>query len=57
VLYYYNGKDKDNTKVYMDKLRAFDPNDGLLKQIDEMEKSGGKKPAPGAKPKPAPKKP
>lgn len=51
VLYYYNAKDKENGKLYMDKLRAFDPNDGLLKQIDEMEKSGTPaKKAPAKKP-------
>lgn len=46
LLYYYNKKDKENLKIYMDKIRAVDPQDSLLKQIEEAEKApgGGKKP-------------
>ena len=60
LLYYFNTKDKEKTTVYMDKLRALDPNDVLLKQIEDMNKSGGaapKKEAPKeTKPAGAPKK-
>ncbi len=41
LFYNYNAKDKEKTKVYMDKLRAVDANDGLIKQIEDMEKGGG----------------
>ena len=47
VLYNYNAKDKEALKKYMERLKAIDPNDTLLKQIEELEKSpggGGKKP-------------
>lgn len=40
LFYSYNAKDKDKTKMYMDKLRAVDPNDALIKQIEDMEKGG-----------------
>ena len=45
LLYYnYNKKDKETTKMYMDKLRAIDPTNDLIKQIEDIEKSnGGKK--------------
>lgn len=47
LLYYYNAKDKENTKVYMDKLRTIAPDDTMLKQIEEAEKAPApKKPAP-----------
>jgi hypothetical protein len=47
LLYYYNAKDKENMKVYMDKLRAIAPDDAMLKQIEEAEKAPApKKPAP-----------
>ncbi len=51
VLVYYNKKDKENMKVYMDKIIALDPNDELAKQIQDAEKSGAapKKPAPAGK--------
>lgn len=57
LFYNYNAKNKEKTKVYMDKLRGIDPNDGLIKQIEDMEKSGGapKKAAPKT-PAPAKKK-
>ena len=38
VLYYYNKKDKVNEDIYKTKLRAIDPNDNLLKQIEDNEK-------------------
>ncbi len=41
LFYNYNAKNKEKTKIYMDKLRAVDANDGLIKQIEEMEKGGG----------------
>ena len=45
LFYNYNKKDKENTKMYMDKLRAIDPTNDLIKQIEDIEKSGsGKKP-------------
>ena len=46
LLYNYNKKDKDATKMYMDKLRAIEPKDNLLQQIEEMEKGSTKRPAP-----------
>lgn len=46
--YYFNSKDKEKMTVYMDKLRALDPNDVYLKQMEEAEKSGAKKPEPKA---------
>ena len=45
VLYYYKKKDKENLKVYMDKLAAIAPEDALLKQIQDADK-----PAPAKKP-------
>lgn len=54
VFYSFNAKDKEKTKMYMEKLRAIDPADGLIKQIEDAEKNGGKKPATGGT-KPAPK--
>jgi tetratricopeptide (TPR) repeat protein len=44
----YNKKDKENMKVYMDKIRAIDPADTVLKQVEEAEK-----PAPQRKAAPA----
>lgn len=41
LFYNYNAKNKEKTKIYMDKLRAVDANDGLIKQIEELEKGGG----------------
>ena len=38
LLYYFNTKDKEKATVYMDKIRALDPNDVLLKQIEDMDK-------------------
>ncbi|MBC7554044.1 MAG: tetratricopeptide repeat protein [Taibaiella sp.] len=58
LLYNYNKKDKEKTKLYMDKLRSVDANDGLLKQIEDVEKSPAA-PAPkkdGVKTKPPVKK-
>jgi len=56
LLYYYHKKDKENMKVYMDKIGAIDPNDVLLKQIQDAEKPGAapapKKPAAPAKKQP-----
>lgn len=46
----YKKEDKETMKVYIDKIKAIDPNDGMVKQIEDAQKSGG-----GAK-KPAPKK-
>ncbi len=34
----YNKKDKELMKAYMEKIRAIDPQDSLLKQIEEAEK-------------------
>lgn len=49
VLYYYNKKDKENTAAYLEKLRGVAPDDAMIKQIEEAEKAGAKKPA--SKPK------
>ena len=50
LLYYYNKKDKENTRLYQDKIRSIDPNDVLVKQIEEAGKSS----APVKKPSTAP---
>ncbi|MGC4056557.1 MAG: hypothetical protein QM743_00325 [Chitinophagaceae bacterium] len=43
ALYNYNTGNKAETKVYMDKITALDPNDGLVKQLkDIMAKPAGK---------------
>lgn len=48
VLYYYKKKEKENLKTYMDKLSAIDPNDALLKQVQDADKPAApKKPATG----------
>jgi len=38
LFYYYNKKEKDNEKLYKDKIRAIDPNDSILTQIEDIEK-------------------
>jgi hypothetical protein len=47
LFYYYNKKEKDNEKIYKEKIRAIDPNDSILIQIEaaekQMEKAGQKK--------------
>lgn len=53
LFYNYNAKNKEKEKMYMDKLRAVDPNDGLIKQIEDMEKGGGSPKKSGATTKPA----
>ncbi len=40
LIYYYNKKDNDNLKATEEKVRAMDPNNSLLKQIEDAEKSG-----------------
>jgi hypothetical protein len=45
MYYYYNKKDKENLKVYMDKVRSIDPKDRGLLDIEEAEKAPAKKPA------------
>lgn len=55
LLYNYNKKDKEATKIYMEKLRAVDPADGLLKQIEDMDKPTAPK-KDGVKTKTLPKK-
>jgi len=46
----YKAKDKDTMHKYMDLLKTIDPNDDLLKQIEDAEKAGtGTKPAPKPK--------
>ena len=44
----FNKKEKDNVKMYEDRLREIDPADSYLKQIEDAEKSenAAKKPAP-----------
>jgi tetratricopeptide (TPR) repeat protein len=46
MYYYYNKKDKDNEKKYMDLILAIDPNDKSVHEIQEAEKAPAKKPAP-----------
>jgi len=47
----FNKKEKENLKTYKDKLREIDPEDSVLKQIEDAEKSenAAKKPAPKGK--------
>lgn len=45
LYYYYNKKDKDNEKIYKDKLLAIDPENRSVKDIEEQEKAPAKKPA------------
>ncbi len=47
----FNKKEKENIKLYEDKLREIDPADATLKQIEDAEKAENapKKPAPKAK--------
>ena len=47
--YNYNKNDKENTKIYLDKLKEIDPTNDLVKQIEDYEKSGAKGKAPGKK--------
>jgi len=50
VTYYYNKKETENLKIYMEKLKVVDPSDSLLKQIEEAEKQPApKKTAPKPK--------
>jgi hypothetical protein len=49
LLYNYNIKNKENQKLYMEKLKAIDPADGLVKQLEDLEKSPAPKPAPKKK--------
>ena len=51
MAYYYNAKDKENLKLYMDKLSAISPDDVYLKQIEEAEKTGTPKKESKAAPK------
>jgi hypothetical protein len=58
LLYNFKKEDKEKTNEYKEKLRLVDANDGLLKQIEGMEKGGKAAPAPkkDTKPVPPPKK-
>ncbi len=49
LYYYYNKKDKDNMKMYMDKIRAIDPQDRALLEIEAAEKAPAKPAAPAKK--------
>ena len=53
LYYFYNKKDKDNMNIYKEKIRAIDPNDRALKDLEEIEKQANapKKTAPATKPK------
>ncbi len=44
LYYYYNKKDKDNMKMYIDKIKAIDPNDQAVHDIEEAEKTPAAKP-------------
>ena len=39
LVYYFNKEDKDKMALYKEKLRALDPNDRYLLQIEELEKN------------------
>lgn len=50
LYYYYNKKDKDNVKMYIDKIKAIDPNDKAALDIEAAEKAPAPtKPAPAGK--------
>ncbi len=51
LLYYYNKSDKENIKDYEEKIRAIDPSDALMLQIEGIEKRAGT-PKPAAHTKP-----
>ena len=44
MYYYYNTKDKEKVKDYKEKIRAIDPNDKSLKDLEEMEKAANAPP-------------
>lgn len=54
MIYYYNKEDKENLKVYIDKVLSIDPNNGTVKDIQanmsNREKAATQKPAAGTKP-------
>ena len=39
IYYFYNKKDKENLAIYKEKLKAIDPNDKALRDLEEMEKA------------------
>ncbi len=39
MYYFYNKKDKENMNIYKEKIKAIDPNDKALKDLEEMEKA------------------
>ena len=39
IYYFYNKKDKENLNIYKEKLKAIDPNDKALRDLEEMEKA------------------
>lgn len=45
LLYYFNKKDKDNEEKYKKQILDIDPNDNLVKQINDAEAAPAKKPA------------
>ena len=45
LVYYFNKDDKDKLELYKSKLRALDPDDKYLKQIEALEEQAKKKPA------------
>ena len=55
LTFYFNKEDKDKMNVVKEKLRALDPNDKYLKQIEDLEKEAQKQKARAAQ-KPQPKK-
>ena len=51
LTFYFNKEDKDKVAIVKEKLRALDPNDKYLKQIEDLEKEAAKQkahPAPKA---------
>jgi Tfp pilus assembly protein PilF len=49
LFYYYNKKDKENETMYKEKIKAIDPNDNVLKQIEDVEKQSAAPPHKKAK--------
>ncbi|WP_345079048.1 hypothetical protein [Nemorincola caseinilytica] len=44
MYYYFNTKDKENLKLYKEKILAIDPNSRSVKEIEELEKQVNAKP-------------
>ncbi len=53
LTFYFNKEDKENMNIVKEKLRALDPNDKYLKQIEDLEKEAAKQKARAAQKPPA----